>query len=634
MRAVAGLVARGLAAAVALAVGLVLLSAAGGSSALEAQTAPVADSTIEAFTEPGGVPDDGDDGNDVARFGAPSPAPEKRAGDRVYLEVRDLGPGNSTSTLFRFSVDPLSSAEASFPAGSSGGRTLSCADNRGNCDLDPDRDRLLVRLDVADDAEDDTRLIVGVENLFDRRSGRFVIPVIGDRLAASGLDVELADGSSATRPADGDSGNAAHEAVFRVLLQDNRSPPAGLAGERLAVTTDRGVFRSTGFGTNCPAGGATSCTLTTDADGGRIHLRGDGRPGAARLTFEAAGFTVTRDVTFYGDARYIAATPEQASIEVGGSVFVVVTVTDEAGNGIAGRTPALGAGGDAVRGPRSGAVRVTATDGVAKDAAGTANDIPACRDGTNGEGRCVVRVTAQDTIGTRNDATRGTHTLTVVGGSPIPAAGRKVAVDVTVAGPPHRVSADAPARVDPGGSADVTVTAVDDRGELAAAQSVLVRQIAGGGRLVDAGPAVTRDGRYAFTWRAPIRSDVAEFEVEIRALDGDGRAAASGRVLARTRFTIRVDEEADAELPTLTPFPGVGATFTVFGGGSLAGLRTVLVEGCSNDAVTVYAILRGGGFVAFVPHARIAAVNEPFRRVMTDARGIMPAGPLLVMNCR
>ena len=645
MRTVAGFVSTGLVAAVALAVGLALLSAARGASALEAQAVPVADSVVEAFTERNGGADDGNDRNDVARFGVPVPVGEKRAGAQVYLGVKDLGPGDggafrpdagATSTLFRFSVDPLSSAEASFHW--KGGQTLNCADNR-DCDLDYANDRLLVRLDIAEDADEGTRVIVEVENLTDtnRARARYVIPVIGDRQAATGLSVELASGSSASRPASGDSGNAAHEAVFRVLLQDNRSPPAGFAGGRLVVTTTRGVFRSTGFGTNCPASGVTSCTLTTDANGGRIHLRGDGQPGAARLTFRAAGFTATRDVTFYGAAARIAAAAEQSSVEVGGSVFVVVTVTDEAGNGIAGRTPAPGVGGNAVRGPRANAVTVTATDRAAKDAAGTANDIPACRDGTDGDGRCVIRVTAPDAAGTLRDATLGTHTITVVGESPIPEAGRRAAVDVTVAGPPARVSADAPRRVEPGASADVTVTVTDARGQRVGAQSVLVRQVAGGGRLVGAGPAVTRDGQHVFAWRAPARADIANFEVEIRALDGDGAATASGRVLARTRFTIGAGDEADAALPTLTPFPGFGAALTLFGGGSLAGLRTVLAEGCSNDAVAVYATppTARGGYVAFIPNARIDAVNEPFRRAMADARGIVPAGTLLlVTDCR
>ena len=148
---------------------------------------------------------------------------------------------------------------------------------------------------------------------------------------------------------------------------------------------------------------------------------------------------------------------------------------------------------------------------------------------------------------------------------------------------------------------------------------------------------MTRDGQHVFAWRAPARADIANFEVEIRALDADGAATASGRVLARTRFTIGAGDEADAALPTLTPFPGFGAALTLFGGGSLAGLRTVLAEGCSNDAVAVYATppTARGGYVAFIPNARIDAVNEPFRRAMADARGIVPAGTLLlVTDCR
>ena len=619
MRSVTRTGACGLAAAVAFAAALAILAAASRAPAAEAQAPiPAADSTTEAYTEPGRAPDDGDDSNDIAWFSTPTPAPEKRAGGRVYLRVVDLGPGDgradrpdtaATSTLFRFSVDTISTAAASFRPG---GQTLYCADNRA-CDLDPEADRLLVRLDIADGAQDNTRVIVNLRNLNDRRETRFVIPVIGDRLAASNLRVELESGSSASRPARGTAGNPAHEAVFRVTLEDNQSPPAGLAGRELVVTTSNGVLRSSGFGANCPASGVTRCELTTRSGGGRIHLRGSGQPGSARLTFRAAGFTVTRDVDFYGAAARITAAAEQGSVELGGSVFVVVTVTDAAGNGVPGRTPARGRGGDAVQGPRPGAVTVRAAANVAKDVSGTAGDIPACSAGTDGAGRCVMLVTAPNPAGAANDAARGTHTLTVVGASPIPAAAHKVTVDIDVAGPAERVSTDAPGRVEPGSSTDITATVTDDRGVRAGAQSVTVTRIAGGGRLVNAGPATTRDGQHTFTYRADARAGAAEFLVEVRALDGDGNAA--GRVLARTRLAIRVGAGAAAALPTLTPAPsGRGFTITFFSGGPVSGLGAALRASCSDDRVAAWAYRPDGfGFVSYVPNARVAAVNAPFR---------------------
>ena len=259
---------------------------------------------------------------------------------------------------------------------------------------------------------------------------------------------------------------------------------------------------------------------------------------------------------FYGAAARITAAAEQGSVELGGSVFVVVTVTDAAGNGVPGRDAAAGPRRRRRPGARPGAVTVRAAANVAKDVSGTAGDIPACSAGTDAAGRCVMLVTAPNPAGAANDAARGTHTLTVVGASPIPAAAHKVTVDIDVAGPAERVSTDAPGRVEPGSSTDITATVTDDRGVRAGAQSVTVTRIAGGGRLVNAGPATTRDGQHTFTYRADARAGAAEFLVEVRALDGDGNAA--GRVLARTRLAIRVGAGAAAALPTLTPAPRAG----------------------------------------------------------------------------
>ena len=638
MGAIKRIVVYGLFAAAACAAAVAILAGSSRPAPLGAQEPiPAADSTTEAFTERDRGPDDGDDSNDVARFSTPGVAPEKRAGARVYLAVRDLGPGDgraippdtaATSTLFRFGVDPLSTAGARFHWGR--GLTLNCADNRG-CDLDPGTDRLLVRLDVAGDAADGTQVIVNLENLIERRATRFVVPVIGDRLAPSALRVELADGSSASRPADGSPGVAGDEAVFRVMLEDNRSPPSGFPGERLVVTATGGAFRSSGFGTECPRAGVARCELTTDANGGWIQLRGDGEPGVARLTFRAAGFTVTRDVTFYGEARSIAAAAEQGAVSVGGSVFVVVTVTDAAGNGISGRTPALGSGADAVRGPRSGAVAVTAVRNAPKDIAGSAGDIPACSAGTDASGRCVMRVTAPDPPGTANDAARGTHTVTVVGADPIPAAGRKAAVTVTVVGPADRIAVDAPGRMQPGAVADIALTVTDDRGVRVGAQSVLVTRTAGGGSLVGAGPAVTRDGRHAFSYRADRAEGVADFLAEVRALDGDG--APGNRVLARTRFTIRIGSGIPAAgLSSLRPVPsGPGYVITIFGGGPVSSLGALLLSVCSNEGVAAYANGPNGRFLPYLPNARVQAANGPFRALFP--RGIPALTGLIIGNC-
>ena len=161
---------------VAFAVAFAMLVTAPRSSPVEAQ-APMlaADSTTEAYTEVGQGPNDYDDSNDIAWFSTPGPVPEKRAGDSAYLRVVDTGPGSyGRSALFLFSVDTLSSAGASFRPG---GQTLHCADYWGDCDLDPRSDVLTVRLDIANDAEDNTRVIVSLRNLSDHSETWFVIPV-------------------------------------------------------------------------------------------------------------------------------------------------------------------------------------------------------------------------------------------------------------------------------------------------------------------------------------------------------------------------------------------------------------------------------------------------------------------------
>ena len=64
---------------------------------------------------------------------------------------------------------------------------------------------------------------------------------------------------------------------------------------------------------------------------------------------------------------------------MGDSVFVVVTVSDGADNGIPGRTPTVGSDADSIKGPSASAIKVTAVDNAAKDLPGYHNDIPPAR---------------------------------------------------------------------------------------------------------------------------------------------------------------------------------------------------------------------------------------------------------------
>lgn len=614
---------------------------------------PVADASVEAFTD--ATTADMDEMNDVAKFGTVTyrAGLELRGGDTAYIRVFDLGPGDAdpdddhatdavegtTSTLFRFSVLDASDAAATFKLG--GGTSLNCNDNNA-CDLDKDDDEMTVQLEIADDAPANSSVIVNVQNVNDNKNVRIVLPIEGSSLSISALEVELINNSSLSRPAVYNGDDDATAVIFTWSVKDNQSTPMELPGQDVFVTTTNSTFSVTGAPPNkgCRAG-STRCTFETDDDGGWIQVRGTGVPGPAKLTLEAGGLTVTKDITFYGTAKEITAKADQNSISVGGTVFIVVTVTDGAGNGISGRNPKIGSGTDAIKGPRSNAVRVTAVDNVAKDVEGTENDAPGCAGtGTDAKGKCVIRVTAPNPSGTSNDATRGDHVVTVVGAAPIATADRKVQVTIAVAGAVDSVDTNAPKRVDPGSTTEITVTVVDDEGVRAGAQSVTVTKISGDGVLRNGGPAVTQDGQHKFSYRAASNAGTAEFDVEVRAPAADGTATDSGKVLASTSFTITVGEEAPPEpetppapeRPTLTPPPyPTGFTASTFSGGSTSDLQEVLLNVYCNNTVSAYATSRGV-LVPYIPASRISAANAAFLGLFSD--GMVPAGTnVIVGNC-
>ena len=665
----------GLAVAAAFAVAFAVLVTAPQSSPVIAQTAtdndPQPDVILEAYTESNGGADDSDDTNDVAAFQFITDAtddpdvipntnsPSARAGETIYIQVTDLGPNDgdssppaagSTSTLFRFTVSSAGESTGTFKA--SGTNSLNCADGRTLCDLDMDNDDIIVEFNISSDASANTSVVLNVENVQDEKNQRIVIQVTGTPLGVSGINVNLAGGSSVSRPAKFTGIEATGEAVFEWGVQDNQSDGADdcrtdstcIVGQDVLFTVTGATFRSTGTDPACSAG-STSCTVKSDANGGWVQVRGSGAPGVAKLTVVAAGFTVTKDITFYGNAKKITAEAEQNSIEPGGSVFIVVTVTDGAGNGIGGRSPDIGTGADSIKGPSTNAVRVTAVDSEAKDPAGTANDIPACATGTNAKGKCVIQVTAPNPSGTANDAARGDHVITIKGAAPIATADRKVQVTITVAGAVNAVNAEAPDRVDPGSTTEIVLTVVDDEGVRAGAQSITVTKIAGDGVLRNGETTLTKDGQHTVTYRAASRVGTAEFDVQVRAPTATGAATNSGKVLASASFTIMVGEEEPEEPPAppapepvdepwFTPSPtGVaGYVNSIFRGGSLSDLQGALLDECSNNGVAAY-VTRGGVHVPYIAGARVSAANAAFRSsVVVD--GMVPASTIfLIAGC-
>ncbi len=257
--------------------------AAAPRSSIDAQTAtdnaPTPDVVIEAYTEAGGGPDDGNERNDIAAFSAPSASPPKRAGDSVYIQITDLGWGDggadppepfSVSTLFRFSVN----AGATFKSG--GRTTLNCADNRNRCDLDADRDEMTVELVIADDAPANTNVIVNVENVNDYKMVRVVIPVIGDP---------------------DEPGNGAGPAPPPVPPTESNRPPATFYGGGL---TRGDVVTASIGGTACgeaETGAGGSWSLVVDAggcggkavEGATIAFAVNGRVAEQRAVWRSGG---------------------------------------------------------------------------------------------------------------------------------------------------------------------------------------------------------------------------------------------------------------------------------------------------------------------------------------------------------
>ena len=232
-----------------------------------------------------------------------------------------------------------------------------------------------------------------------------------------------------------------------------------------------------------------------------ITLMGVGRAGSATVTVISGALVAEAEVILTGPADSISAEIEQSSIEIGGSTFIVVTVVDSGGNGVAGVQVDVSpnaAGQRNIVGPAEKSLTVAATDDIDKDVDGDQTvdkgDLPACGNdvradntetadvnedaglndaegddigaGTNDSGQCVIQVTAPDNAAPAPDATRGTHSVTVgvYAGDPLAFNDKidTVTLEVEVGGPPTTISSDAPEYVDSLSSTKITLTVVDD----------------------------------------------------------------------------------------------------------------------------------------------------------------------------
>ena len=624
MKYVTKLGAYGLAVAAAFAVALAVLVSV--SSTVDAQTAP--DHTIS--TTETSV-------NNVA------------PGDTVRLEVA----GAFAQVSITGTADGVG---GSFDAND--GQSIACGDG-ATCDKDTDANAVAVDLTVdADSGEGHILLSVGG---LGTASQTKVINVNKTTLVGS-LKITA---SPKTISANGGT------STLTIEVKNASANPQGRNGEEVSLITTLGSIE-------CAAGTETqACSVTTaDAtvDGatvpGRasVTLNGKGVEGQAVVTARLGSFTATATVTLFGNAKNLTATPDQGSVEIGGSVYVVLTVTDGAGNPVSGQMVAPVSTKEVV-GPNDDAVKVetetdTAADGdnrlgrgYSKDkpAAGKAAAIPACGDdnthigeasttfeelfgpdsagtvgnvdrtdagnigeGTNDKGQCVVYVTApENTTDATKSATRGVHTLNFAIGS------IKASTEIEVAGKPHSISTDAPDPIEPGSVTKITVSVFDDEDVLVGITSVKVRKVGGDGLIEDAGDGgeeMTSNGQSSFTFIAPSSAGTAEILIT------------AGTVNERVTLNIgeAMPDEPEEPMPSGDATLSGKSGFVIFSGGSLDDLEAAALDHCPGGAA-IWLNDGAGGYVLFPAGSPIPAAQAPARNAHPD--GFASAEPVNITAC-
>ncbi|MYE32244.1 MAG: hypothetical protein F4X80_06260 [Chloroflexi bacterium] len=443
--------------------------------------------------------------------------------------------------------------------------------------------------------------------------------------------------------------------------------PAAWANRDVEDTTDATADPPDYDGLSFTGGGSQVGTLITSSDNGvtaadgagfaAVTLTGGGAPGIATITVRQTNGAVvgTGEVVLFGPAKTITAEAEKSAIAIGESTFIVVTVTDAGGNAVANASARVKTRGIAA--PTKLDTPVGQSLDVNKDVDGDGvndgrdGDIPSCDEtlaavaesdqtdgepplrfastGTNRDGQCVIQITAtDDTSSLNNDAARGEHTITIVGGNDAdvdPKAIDAVTVVIQVGGPPATITSDAPARIDASEEITINVTVHDDEDVRVGAVTIKVDQTAGDGKIItDAAPS-TKDGRAKFTYLAPSTPGVAEFLV--RTKDAKGKVTASLPIIVNIGAEA---VEAPPEAPSLSRAPSAtGFTLVTFSGGSVDDLSTALTDACG-DGVRAWATDYQGNYVSFFPSAP-AVVNSGFNALFSD--GVPANEPLLVGNC-
>ena len=510
-------------------------------------------------------------------------------------------------------------ATGSFDTGD--GQSVSCSDSKTGrgCDTNETEDEISVKLNIDADSADGYIIV--------KRDS--ILPVAGtDDTVVITVTTQPKPASLTAKAVETTINASDGNTQISATVKDDQPSKDGMNDERLTFVTTLGTM-------NCPASGSDNTAISlaqnvqwcqvwtsnsaltngTAADGNAIiTLNGTGRAGTAVVTITHGTLDpATVEVTMFGAADNLAAEAEQGSVEQGGEVFVVLTVTDEAGNPVSGAQPQPAAT-KAIVGPGDDPMAVTtsrAADGgynVNKDVDGDGTvdkgDIPACgpvtaedavegvgtfeSTGTNQSGQCVVRVNAAaDVAGTTDDeaATRGIHTLN------FELDDLKASATVEVAGVATSIGFD-PAdgsEVDPLSETDITITVRDDEQVLVGATGITVRLLEGGGLIegkatVDGGTD-TVNGSTTVTFTAPSRAGVSTLIV----------------VSGKARDTISLNVVVDEPEPPAPPAPeasiGGNVPLVVFFNTDTVEEAVGLV-GC-DGATTITLALTGGALVTY-----------------------------------
>ena len=596
---------------------------------------------------------------------------DAQPGDTVIV------PGQASASIVSFEIVGGSST-GSFDSG--GGQSLSCGDSetgRG-CDTNDDADTISVKLNIDADSPDG----------FIQVSRTLVLNSVGAVPGTPDVDnlvivvttqpkpVSVALKSASTT-INADSGSE-DTTVITATVKYDKTPETGTTGELTFITT-LGSFACGGDGSTSTqvCADVVAALVDTNSDGvmdatrATVTLSGADREGTAVITVTHASVdSATAEVTLFGTAKNLRAEAEQGSVEIGGFVLIVLTVTDGAGNPVSGAQPEPG--DDEVEGPSDDSTLVatsktdafTATEllsspyNVDKNVKDKASlSIPACGNdlttpledadenpqqlfgdaGTNDKGQCVVKVTApeddEDTSGTDEAATRGVHTINFALDK------LEASVDIEVAGSPASVEAD-PASgsyIEPLSDNDITITVRDDEGVLVGITEVeivkvegdgLVEGIAGIAAVEGVSPSKpnsekTSDGVTSFTFTAPLSAGTTIFRIRA----GDVTEVLQLHIGSEPVEVVPPTPAA----PSLDRQPAVtGFTLVNFTGGSIGELATAVEEACGTGG-RVYATDYLGRWVSYIPAAMMGPVNAAFEQLFPD--GIPANEPLLVGGC-